>query len=233
MAAVVWAFVGGAARSEAAREELVIQGVGIEKSVTCEGKDVTIRGTNHRITLRGTCHQVTIFGADNVIRVQRLGTAWLAGVDNRLEWERALSGERPDITITGEGNRVVRAEGGGAVTLSGEGGATVTVDGRNGTVRLGTGAVSKASLTISNNELDQAFDCAGGTALVEGSENELELTACAELTVTGAENRIVLVGPVRRIRLLGGDNTVEWSEGEGGRAPKVETPGGGNRVIRK
>jgi hypothetical protein len=69
--------------------------------------------------------------------------------------------------------------------------------------------------------------------LVEGSENELTLTACPELTVTGAENRILLVGPVRRIRLLGGDNTVEWSEGEGGRPPTVENRGGGNRVVRK
>jgi len=38
---------------------------------------------------------------------------------------------------------------------------------------------------------------------------------------------------VRRIRLLGGENEVQWSEGEGGRAPKVETPGSDNRVVRK
>jgi hypothetical protein len=168
-----------------------------------------------------------------VIHVERLGTAWLAGIENRLEWERALRGDRPDITVTGEGNRAVHVEGtGGSVRLSGEGGASITVDGRTGTVRLGTGSSGPSSLTISDNELEKTFDCGGGSALVEGSDNRLTLTGCAELTVTGGENHIVLAGPVRRIRLLGGDNSVEWSEGEGGGSPKVETPGSGNRVTR-
>jgi hypothetical protein len=51
--------------------------------------------------------------------------------------------------------------------------------------------------------------------------------------VSGADNRIVMVGPVRLIRLEGNDNTVEWSEGESGQPPKVENPGYGNRVVRK
>jgi hypothetical protein len=226
--------VCGAPPATAAPEDLVIKGVDIERTITCDQRAVMIRGTSHRLTLRGSCQKVTIFGTGHVIHVERLGTAWLAGTDNRLEWERALRGERPDITVTGEGNRAVQAKGAaGSVTLSGEGGSSITVDGRNGTVRLGTGSGTAASLTISDNELEKSFDCGGGSALVEGSDNRLTLNGCAELTVTGAENHIVLVGPVRRIRLLGGDNSVEWSEGEGGRPPKVETPGSGNRVSRK
>jgi hypothetical protein len=30
-----------------------------------------------------------------------------------------------------------------------------------------------------------------------------------------------------------GDRDLEWSEGEGGRPPKVGMPGSGNRVVRK
>ena len=224
---------GGASLVVAAPEDLVIQGVDVERTITCDDREVTILGTSHDLTLRGNCEKVTILGTGHVIHVERLGTAWLAGVDNRLEWERALRGERPDITVTGRGNRAVQTEGAaGSVRLSGEGGAGITVDGRTGTVRLGTGSGAPASLTISDHELTKSFDCGGGSALVEGSENRLTLNGCAELTVTGAENHIVLVGPVRRIRLLGGDNSVEWSEGEGGRSPKVETPGSGNRVTR-
>jgi Protein of unknown function (DUF3060) len=230
---------GGSTAAAAAPEDLVIQGVDVERSITCDEREVMIRGTSHRLTLRGSCQKVTIFGTGHVVHVEGLGTAWLAGIDNRLEWERALRGERPDITVTGNGNRAVHAEGAvhvegaaGSVRLSGEGGASVTVDGRTGTVRLGTGAGAPASLTISDTELEKSFDCGGGSALVEGSDNRLTLNGCAELTVTGGENHIVLVGPVRRIRLLGGDNSVEWSEGEGGRSPRVETPGSGNRVTR-
>lgn len=225
--------LGGAPPAAAASEDLVIQGVDVERTITCDERDVMIRGTSHHLTLRGDCQKVTIFGTGHVIRIERLGTAWLAGIDNRLEWERALRGESPDITITGKGNRAMHAEAGaGSVRLSGEGGSSITVDGRTGTVRLGTGSGPAASLTISDTELVKSFDCGGGSALVEGSENRLTLNGCAELTVTGGENHIVLVGPVRSIRLLGGDNSVEWSEGEGGRSPRVETPGSGNRVTR-
>jgi hypothetical protein len=224
---------GGAPPTAAGPEDLVIQGVDVERSITCDERDVTIRGTSHRLTLRGSCRTVTISGTGHVIHVERLGTARLGGIDNRLEWESSLRGARPDITVTGEGNRAVHAETApGTVRLSGEGGASITVDGRTGNVRLGAGSGTSASLTISDSDLEKTFDCGGGTALVEGSDNRLTLNGCAELTVTGGENHIVLVGPVRRIRLLGGDNTVEWSEGEGGRTPKIETPGSGSRVTR-
>src|SRR4029450_1819977 len=132
---------GGGPPTGAGREDLVIQGVDVERTFTCDERDVMITGTSHRLTLRGSCRKVTVFGTGHVIHVEGLGTAWLAGIDNRLEWERALRGERPDITVTGDGNRAVHvAAGAGSVTLSGEGGTTLTVDGRNGPVGPGTGA---------------------------------------------------------------------------------------------
>jgi DUF3060 family protein len=275
---------GLAATARAGGEDLTVTGVNLERTITCDERDVVVEGVGNRLTLRGRCQHVTITGTDHVVRVERLGSANLTGMNNRLEWEAALRGDRPDVKITGVNNRSVRAEGravarreGAApdpdrVTVEGEGGRVVLgsdgisiegngkgrrggqvtvdtggtgirVDGGTGTVTVGGGSATAGSgtagsatgrsLTISDSDLNRDYDCAGGSAVVQGSDNRLGLSRCRELTVTGGDNHIVLVGPVRLIRLLGADNSVEWSEGEGGRAPKVETPGSGNRVSRR
>jgi hypothetical protein len=204
--------LGGAARSGA--DEVTINGLNVEKTITCDHRDVVIHGTNHRLTLKGRCRQVWVDGTGHLVHVEALGSADVAGVNNRIEWERALRGEEPDIEIIGVGNSAARVAGGSA-------------PGRRG-ARTG-----RARITVQEDSLQRVYDCAGGSATVEGGENRLTLRRCLELRVTGAENRIVMEGPVRVIRLQGNDNTVEWSEGEGGRPPVIENPGSGNHVLRK
>ena len=261
-AAVVFS---AAAPAWAAADELTIQGVGVERTVTCDDREVVIHGTNNRVTLNGRCRQVTIDGTAHVVRVETLGSADVHGVNNRLEWEHALRGGQPDIEIVGLGNRAVHvsgaaparpAQGGASVAVEGDG--SVAVEGDGSRVVIGPGGISvegkskgrrdakvtvtgggsaepaaPRAITIEEGDLQRSYDCGGGSATVEGGENRLTLRRCPELTVNGADNRIVMVGPVRLIRLEGNDNTVEWSEGEGGQAPKVENPGSGNRVVRK
>jgi hypothetical protein len=218
---------------------------------------VVIHGTNNRITLNGRCRHVTIDGTAHVVRVETLGSANVAGLNNRLEWEHALRGGKPDIEVVGLGNRAVQVSG-AAPARPAEGGASVAVEGDGSRVVIGPGGISiegrskgrrdgkvtvtgggsaepaaPRAITIEEGDLQRSYDCAGGSATVEGGENRLTLRRCPELTVSGADNRIVMVGPVRLIRLEGNDNTVEWSEGEGGQPPKVENPGYGNRVVRK
>lgn len=269
------ALVACAAAWSAAADELTIRGASLEKTITCDDRDVVIQGTSHRLTLRGRCQHVSIQGTNHVIHVEELGSAEVTGLNNRLEWEHALGGEQPDIDITGVNNRAVRVEGGPAsrrsrgskpeqggaavveggsgrvvigadgvsidgkrdrdrgdrVTITGDG--TVEVDGRSGTVRARAERSAAASVTIADSGLQRAHDCAGGTVSVLGDDNQLTLSRCREVVLTGDNNRIVVVGPVRLIRVLGEDNSVQWSEGEGGRPPKVETAGSGNDVFRK
>jgi DUF3060 family protein len=241
----------------AAADDHTVQAVNVERTIACDGRGVAIHGAGNRLTLRGRCPQVSIDGTGHVVHVERLGSASIAGLDNRLEWEQSLRGDQPDIDITGVNNRAVRAKGGSgpAPAASADGGGLV-VEGDSSRVVLGPGGISvegkskgrrdgsvtvttaepaaaPRSITVEEGDLNRSYDCAGGGATVEGGENQLTLRRCPELTVSGAENRIVLVGPVRLIRLLGNDNTVEWSEGEGGKAPRIENPGSGNRVMRK
>jgi hypothetical protein len=81
---------------------------------------VVIHGTNHRLTLKGRCPQVWMDGTGHVVHVEALGSADVAGVSNRLEWERGLRGEEPDIEIIGVGNSAARVA---AASAPGRGGA--------------------------------------------------------------------------------------------------------------
>jgi hypothetical protein len=248
--------LGVASPAWAAGDALTIQGLGVEKTITCDDREVVIQGSNHRLTLRGPCPLVQVRGTNHVIRVERLGRATVTGVNNRLEWEHALRGDEPEIKITGLGSRAVRVRGQGTARPGGgePDQASVAVEGTGGRVVLGPGGISveggakrrregqvtvgaepapAAALTVVENKLERAYDCAGGSAVLHGNENRLTLSRCPELTITGNDNQIELVGPVRHIRLPGNDNTVEWSEGDGGQPPKVEALGSGNRVRRQ
>jgi hypothetical protein len=234
-----------AGSSGVAADDLTVLGLGVEKTITCDQRDVVVSGANHRLTLRGRCERVFVHGTGNVVHVERLGRADMDGLNNRLEWEQALHGDRPVIRNTGVNSRAVRVDAGTSPDTAATDQPSVTVKGSGGgRVVVGSGGVSVegsprtrsatgGSVTISGSDVEQSHDCGGGSATVEGSDNRLTLTRCPELTVTGGGNHIVMVGPVRRIRLLGGENEVQWSEGEGGRSPKIETPGSDNRVIRK
>jgi hypothetical protein len=252
--AAVLVLVGARAQGE----DLTILGLGIERTITCDTRDVVVNGAGHRLTLKGRCARVAVHGTGHVVHVERLGRGLVDGMDNRLEWEQAIEGERPEIRIGGVNNRAAQAGGATAarsaatadesgVTVQGSEGRIVLGDGgvtvergkrRGGNVTITSGGVTvgtagKGSLTIAASDVTETHDCAGGSVTVDGSDDVLTLRHCPELTVTGGGNRIVLVGPVRRIRLLGGENRVQWSEGEGGRPPKVETPGAANEVVRR
>jgi hypothetical protein len=235
----------------AAGDQQTIQGLNVEKTVTCDEREVAIYGGNHRLTLRGRCRKVSVHGTGHVVRVETLGRATVSGLDNRLEWERALNGDEPDIDITGVNNRAVRVEGtaarppagdapAAAVSIQGDGSVTITgkdegvvIAGGAGTVRVDPASTRPEDVVIEKGRLEQELDCGGGSAKIKSGYNRLTLRRCPELTINGGSNHVVLVGPVRVIRLLGRDNTVEWSEGEGGRPPLVETKGTGNKVMRR
>jgi hypothetical protein len=251
----------GAGYSAGAAEDLTILGLGIEKTITCDERPVVVNGAGHRLTLKGRCEDVAVHGTGNVVHVERLGRGQIDGLDNRLEWELAIRGERPVIRKGGvnvtvaqvaggaprreaddDGEDVTIESGGGRVTVGGGGGG-VTIGSSSkpgdGSVRIRTGGTTArgsappAAVRVTESDIEKSYDCGGGSALVEGSDARLTLTGCRELTVTGGGNHVVLVGPVRSIKLLGGENEVQWSEGEGGRAPRVETPGADNRVVRR
>jgi hypothetical protein len=122
------------------------------------------------------------------------------------------------------------------VTVTASGGTTVAIDGSAGTVTVGgTGATARGragSVTVIENDQERTYDCAGGTATIQGNDNVLTLRNCPELIVNGNSNTLTLQGGVRLIRALGNENQITWSEGVGGKVPNVETLGSGNNISR-
>jgi hypothetical protein len=52
----------GAGLARAGAGELAIHGVDVERTITCDERDVVIDGTGHRLTLRGSCPYVRVMG---------------------------------------------------------------------------------------------------------------------------------------------------------------------------
>jgi hypothetical protein len=283
------AVVGLAWMGSAAADEN-IQGLGIQRTVDCEGGTVTITGTSHRLTLRGRCDRVVLSGTGSVVHVESLGRVTVSGVNNRVEWERGLDGNDPRIQKSGINNEVVQVKGGGSASSRGSsgsrkgsgsgsvdvgggavvvedgrdrvtvgsdgvtvesgsgksgrkdkvvvdsGGTTVTVDNSSGTVKAGGGTVRSSgkagTLTVAENDQERTYDCAGGTAVIQGNDNVLTLRNCPELIVNGNSNTLTLQGPVRVIRALGNENEITYSQGADGKAPNVESLGSGNNISR-
>jgi hypothetical protein len=248
--------VGLCLSAAAADEDVVsIRGAGIKRTLTCDGREVVATGTGHRLTLLGRCQRVTLTGTGHVVRVERLGRASISGMNNTIEWEHALEGERPRVSITGVNNSAVRVEGGRVVATPEEGEADagresgVAVEGDSGSVVVGPGGITieggkssrrgrvtvvgdGATVSIGENGLRRTYDCAGGQAEVLGNDNQLTLRNCPKVTVSGNRNALTLEGPVRLIRVPGDDNRVNWSQGVDGQAPSVETAGSGNSITR-
>jgi hypothetical protein len=76
----------------------------------CSGNTCTINGNNCKITLLGTCKDLVISGNENEVFAQTVGRINLMGNENNVRWQRALSGQRPQVTILGNDNSVSKKE---------------------------------------------------------------------------------------------------------------------------
>jgi len=81
-----------------------------QQTVDCGGNAVHITGNNGKITLQGTCSEVVLVGNDNQIQVKTVGTISVTGHNNQISWQRAIGGERPQVSQHGYENVVVRTE---------------------------------------------------------------------------------------------------------------------------
>lgn len=78
-------------------------------AIDCKGRHVSISGKRNKLTLTGTCPYLEISGDNNELVVDALGEASFAGDENRVEWKRAATGDAPEVSDSGSGNTVKRA----------------------------------------------------------------------------------------------------------------------------
>jgi hypothetical protein len=242
----------------AAAADETIQGAGVKRTIDCAGGAVTINGTGHDLTLTGRCPRVVVSGTGSVVHVAELGRLTVSGLNQRVEWVKGLDGAEPAIQKSGLGVEVVQVNGGraagarsgssrssgGASVQAGPAGTTIESDGSRVTVGAGGVTVEAAdgtpttttrkagSITVMENDQERTYDCAGGTATIQGNDNVLTLRNCPELVVNGNNNAITLQTGVKLIRALGNGNGITWSQGLGGQAPRIESLGSKNDIKR-
>ncbi|MBV7537920.1 DUF3060 domain-containing protein [Duganella sp. sic0402] len=89
------------------KQQIAIAGNGYVRTFPCEGRRVTIDGTQHNITLTGTCSSLEINGAENKVALTLAPKAVLvvAGIQNTVNWRS--TGE-PQQRISGVGHKIQR-----------------------------------------------------------------------------------------------------------------------------
>ena len=87
---------------------LVINGNEEKKTIDAAGRDVTINGNHNQVVLTGECHALTVSGNDNSVVLDGVASISLPGNRNQVVWAKAVTGETPQITDLGNGNRLAR-----------------------------------------------------------------------------------------------------------------------------
>jgi hypothetical protein len=219
----------------------MVMGERAKRSIDCAGQTVTITGSRHQLTLRGRCTHVVLTGERSTVRVESLGRLTVSGTGHRVEWEQGLDGKEPVIENQGLDSAVVRVAASSSPRAASSAPAARVEEsgaGAAATVPAGAGAPAPppdthpGSITVRESDGEKLYNCAGGTATVEGSGNTLTLRNCPNLVVNGDRNTITLQFGARLIRVAGDQNRITWSAGEHGSAPTVEDVGSGNTVKR-
>ena len=95
----------GAVEQNAQRIE--VTGVGHERTIDCEGRDVVIAGTGHTLTFTGTCASLDLTGSGNQVTINLAPEARVsvAGSNQTVRWS-STGRVRPNVV--GFNNRVTR-----------------------------------------------------------------------------------------------------------------------------
>ncbi|KQT46044.1 hypothetical protein ASG47_13995 [Devosia sp. Leaf420] len=69
-------------------EEVVIEGVGLTRTVPCDGLDVGIYGADNQIDLTGTCGQVVVHGDGHTVHVEDAATIAISGIGHTVNADK-------------------------------------------------------------------------------------------------------------------------------------------------
>ena len=77
-----------------------------ERSIECEGEDVTVTGFMNEVKLMGKCKNLTITGTGNKVTAEEVGTITVTGTLNVVKYVRGPDGQPPTITGSMRSNEV-------------------------------------------------------------------------------------------------------------------------------
>jgi hypothetical protein len=96
---------GGAPAPEEPRETFAVTGASKSHSFICDGHDVAVTGTHHKVQITGRCRNLTVSGSGNKVSVEVVGTISVAGSLNEIKYVGGPDGRPPEIRA-GRNNKV-------------------------------------------------------------------------------------------------------------------------------
>ena len=83
---------------------IIITGAGENKTLACEGNDVTVSGVSNTVVLTGQCAGLTVSGIGNIITVDEAASITASGLNNRVTYHAG----KPEVGTSGLDNVVER-----------------------------------------------------------------------------------------------------------------------------
>lgn len=85
-----------------AAEPVIISGINENRSVSCDGNEITVSGISNTVTITGHCATVTVSGLQNIVTVETSDAIDASGLNNKITYH---SGS-PKISKSGSNNVV-------------------------------------------------------------------------------------------------------------------------------
>lgn len=83
---------------------IIITGAGENKTLACDGNDVTVSGVSNTVVLTGQCAGLTVSGIGNIITVDEAASITASGLNNRVTYHAG----KPEVGTSGLDNVVER-----------------------------------------------------------------------------------------------------------------------------
>jgi hypothetical protein len=99
-------------------------------------------------------------------------------------------------------------------------------------VLLIRGVAAEPSDVVVGSDQRRTYDCAGGSATVEGGFNEVRFKNCVTVLVKGGENTVD-AGLADAIAIEGADNKVTWARRADGTRPRIRNEGTENVIVSR
>jgi hypothetical protein len=88
---------------------LHVEGVGHKLNYTLNGGVVEVEGGDNTVTIKGSAKKITVSGTGNKVYIDKVDKISMEGGDNMIYYRTSgTKSGKPDVSITGVGNKVVK-----------------------------------------------------------------------------------------------------------------------------
>ena len=86
-----------------------VEGVGHKLNYTLNGGVVEVEGGDNTLTVKGSAKKITVSGTGNKVYIDKVDKISMEGGDNMIYYRTSgTKSGKPDVSITGVGNKVVK-----------------------------------------------------------------------------------------------------------------------------